>query len=88
MLCICSTLNSILLVVFLSCKYKVGHAGKSEAGATNKPTNLEFGNLRASMSKAYKDMKDDVDDVKALLQLNKQFSQTVSLRLSNQIGLF
>lgn len=63
-----------------SCRYRVGHAGTSQARATRRPTNLDLWNLRASMSNAYEEVKDDVDDVKAILQLNEQFSQIVSLR--------
>lgn len=40
------------------------------------------------MSKAYEKAKDDVTDVKALLQLNEKFSQTMSLRRANQTESF
>lgn len=77
-------------MTFRSYKYRVGHsgAGTSQTGATSGPTHLDLRNLRASMSKAYEDAKGDVADVKALIQLNEQFSQPVSLRRASRAVSF
>lgn len=68
----------------------MGHSGAetSLTGATSGLTHSDLCKLRASMNKAYEDAKVDAIDVKALLLLNEQFSQPLSLRRASQAALF
>lgn len=71
----------------LSGRYRVGRtdAGTSQTGTTTgRPTQLDLWNLRAAMSKAYEDAKEDPNDIKTLLHLIEQFLEKVSLRRASQ----
>lgn len=47
-------------------------------------THLDLWNVWVAISMAYKDEKEDVDDVTTLLKFCEQFSHNVSLRRANQ----
>lgn len=63
----------------------VGHTGAATSQTSNTPggpTHLDLLNLRAKLSKVYKDAKDDNNDVATLSNIYDQFSEVSSCRES------
>lgn len=72
----------------LGCENNQGGELHHKMGATSGPNPLHMWNLRASISIVYVDANDGANDVKALLHLNEQLSQTMSLRRACQTESF